>query len=153
MNVVLTAWNPQSPGVRETLGSKQHTIQLHYKTSEFLPHEILQQPPPDLRAYSTNGIWISSCWLFPEVISLAFSLLSQPSPVSSCPSSGPVISVSTLYYRCLTVSITPFSQAWCECKYTHLLWMSPQVYNLGCQPFPSTCLKDIVFCSFLYAPG
>lgn len=94
----------------------------------------------------SNPSTASSCWLFPEEISLDFSLLSQPSPLSSyhesCPSSGPVISVSTLYYRCLTVSITPSSQAWCKCKHTYLLWMSPQVYNLGCQPSPSTCLKD-----------
>lgn len=98
-----------------------------------------------------------SCWLFPEVISLDFSLLSQPSPLSSnhesCPSSGPVISVSTLYYRCLTVSITTSSQAWSKSKHTYLLWLSPQVYNLGCQPSPSTCLLKDSLCSFLYAPG
>lgn len=51
----------------------------------------------------SNPSTASSCWLFPEVISLDFSLLSQPSPLSSnhesCPS--PVVQ-SFLSPLCIT---------------------------------------------------
>lgn len=118
MNVVLTAWNP---GVRETLGSKQHTIQLHYKTPDFLPHQILQQPPPAdcsqkwypwISPYSVNlPHWAPITSHAPPVVQSFLSplcitdvLLFESHPLSR-------LGVSTIY-TLSTVNVSPGIQPW-----------------------------------------
>lgn len=135
MNVVLTAWNP---GVREMLGLKQHTIQLHNKTPDFLPHQILQQPPPA----DCSQKWYP--WISPYSVNLPHW--------AHITSHAPPVVQSFLSPLCITDVLLfqshPLPRLGVNASIRYLLWMSPQVYNLGCQPSHSTCLRQssVHFC-------